>query len=292
WVRSVEDSDDLDPSSQALLPRTPCSVRPASHNSFPSPRPNAAPGRRFDYARERLPPLPSSPLSDNASRWRNFAVASQYHPPSTGHSEIVSREWMMNNMGDLDAPWEPAEPDQSELEKQISKKKRGWLSKLHKTVMRSPYVPLIIRMNVLVFSAAALGLAGRIFHLTHRNYCSAGSSTYLAIIVDAIAIVYLCYVTYDEYAAQPLGLRDPTEKLRLIFLDLAFIVFDSANLSIAFQSLTDSNWACVNTQSADLTQQERTCYDPAVCGKQKALTAVILVSLVTWLFTFAVSTLR
>lgn len=98
--------------------------------------------------------------------------------------------------------------------------------------MRNPYIPLVVRLTVLVFSAAALGISGRIFHLTNRSNCDAGSSTYMAIIVDVFAIVYLCYITYDEYTAQPLGLRNPKSKMRLIFLDLLFIVFDSANLSI------------------------------------------------------------
>lgn len=174
--------------------------------------------------------------------------------------------------------------------------------------MRNPYIPLIIRLNVLIFSVAALALSARIFHLIDRKKdgydCDAGSSTYMAIIVDVIAIVYTCFITWDEYTARPLGLRNPKSKLRLIFLDLLFIVFDSANLSIvglfppllknstdclqAFQSLTDSTWACVRPSN----QESQKCFAADVCEKQKALTAVLLMALVAWLLTFAISTLR
>ncbi|KAK7518273.1 uncharacterized protein IWZ02DRAFT_314523 [Phyllosticta citriasiana] len=305
WVRSVTDTPGEDhektTSPTALLPRTPQSIRPATHNSQPSPRPNAPAGRRYDYARQAMPPMPSGSPTEVASRWRSFALASQYpNPPSTANpSEVVSRDWMRENMKDLDAPWEPEEPTTPDPEKQpgfwlfTQDKRKRRLSKIHRTLMRNPYIPLIIRLNVLIFSAAALGLSARIFHLIDRKKdgydCDAGSSTYMAIIVDVIAIVYLCYITYDEYTARPLGLRNPKSKLRLIFFDLLFIVFDSANLSIAFQSLTDSTWACVQPQG---DENARRCYAADVCTKQKALTAVLLIALVAWLSTFAISTLR
>ncbi|KAK8172842.1 hypothetical protein BKA80DRAFT_26556 [Phyllosticta citrichinensis] len=310
WVRSIAPDADMPTADQEkttsptlLLPRTPQSIRPATHNSQPSPRPNAPAGRRYDYARQAMPPMPSGSPTEVASRWRSFALASQYpNPPSTANrSEVVSRDWMRENMKDLDAPWKPEEPTTPDPEKQpgfwlfTQDKRKRRLSKIHRILMRNPYIPLIIRLNVLIFSAAALGLSARIFHLIDRRKdgydCDAGSSTYMAIIVDVIAIVYLCYITHDEYTARPLGLRNPKSKLRLVFLDLLFIVFDSANLSIAFQSLTDSTWACVEpTTNAD--QLIRRCYAEDVCSKQKALTAVLLIALVAWLATFAISTLR
>ncbi|EOD49846.1 hypothetical protein GTA08_BOTSDO10144 [Neofusicoccum parvum] len=259
WVRSAhnDSSEDLHLDTQVtplLLPKTPQTARPASHNTHPSPRPGAPAGRRFDHVREAAPPLPNTSPVDSASRWRAFALASKYPDPpqSAGRSEVASPEWIRDNFNDLDSPWEPEQPMLVDPEKQPGfwlfshSKRKSRLHKFHHTLMRNPYIPLAIRMTVLTFSAAALGISGRIFHLTNRSNCDAGSSTYMAIIVDVFAIVYLCYITYDEYTAQPLGLRNPKSKLRLIFLDLLFIVFDSANLSIAFQSLTDANWACVD----------------------------------------------
>lgn len=133
--------------------------------------------------------------------------------------------------------------------------------------MRNPYIPLVIRLVVLTFSAAALGISGRIFHLTNRSDCDAGSSTYMAIIVDVIAIVYLCYITYDEYTAQPLGLRNPKSKLRLIFLDLLFIVFDSANLSIVRQSRIHVKH---NTVNNDVGFSILNRLKLGVCGQHRA----------------------
>ncbi|KAL1624284.1 hypothetical protein SLS56_007904 [Neofusicoccum ribis] len=216
---------------------------------------------------------------------------------SAGRSEVASPEWIRDNFNDLDSPWEPEQPMLVDPEKQPGfwlfshSKRKSRLHKFHHTLMRNPYIPLAIRMTVLTFSAAALGISGRIFHLTNRSNCDAGSSTYMAIIVDVFAIVYLCYITYDEYTAQPLGLRNPKSKLRLIFLDLLFIVFDSANLSIAFQSLTDANWACVDNSERN-DPEVQTCFQSSVCNQQKSLTAVLLLALMAWLLTFAISTLR
>ncbi|KAF4533850.1 hypothetical protein BFW01_g9039 [Lasiodiplodia theobromae] len=276
WVRSAhnDSSDELRLDTQVtplLLPKTPQTARPASHNSHPSPRPGAPAGRRFDHAREAAPPLPNLSPVEAASRWRAFALASKYPDPpqSSAQREVASPEWIRDNFNDLDSPWEPDEATKTDLEKQPGfwlfshAKRKSRLRKIHRILMRNPYIPLVIRLVVLTFSAAALGISGRIFHLTNRSDCDAGSSTYMAIIVDVIAIVYLCYITYDEYTAQPLGLRNPKSKLRLIFLDLLFIVFDSANLSIAFQSLTDSSWACVDNTERD-DPEVRTCYQSSV----------------------------
>lgn len=96
----------------------------------------------------------------------------------------------------------------------------------------------------------------------------------MAIIVDAIAMIYLIYITYDEYSGKPLGLRNAKAKMRLIFLDLFFIVFDSANLSLAFEAFGE----------------DRYCGE--VCGKQKALASVLLIALIAWLSTFSISVTR
>lgn len=95
----------------------------------------------------------------------------------------------------------------------------------------------------------------------------------MAIVVDAVALAYLLYITYDEYSGKPLGLRPAKAKMRLIFLDLFFIVFDSANLSLAFEVI------------------EGGC-DSRVCNQQKALASVLLIALIAWLLTFSISVMR
>lgn len=162
--------------------------------------------------------------------------------------------------------------------------------------MRNGFVPLSIRMVVLVFSVLALSLAASIFQKTdHAAYCKRGSSTYMAIIVDTIAITYILWITWDEYTSPPLGLRSPYAKMRLVFLDLFFIIFDSANLSIAFQYLTDPSWACRNDDRDAIGPDGDTssCLkDASICDRQKALVGTLLVACVAWLFTFTISMAR
>jgi hypothetical protein len=68
----------------------------------------------------------------------------------------------------------------------------------------------------------------------------------MAIVVDVVAIPYILYITWDEYTGKPLGLRSPKAKIRLVLLDLFFIIFESANLALAFAALTDNNGSCKN----------------------------------------------
>lgn len=155
--------------------------------------------------------------------------------------------------------------------------------------MKNPFVPLIIRVTVIVFSSLALGLSGSIYvRAGNAENCDKGSSTYMAIIVDVVAIVYSVYIAIDEYTSKPLGLRSHRAKVRLVFLDIFFIVFDSANLSVAFEALTDPVWAC--RQNGD--EQGICAFNKALCDRQKALTATLLMALLAWLATFAISMLR
>lgn len=103
----------------------------------------------------------------------------------------------------------------------------------------------------------------------------------MAIVVDACALVYLFYITYDEYSGQPLGLRSAKAKMRLIFLDLIFIVFDSANLSLAFEAVTGHTQMKNPKPPQDYT-----------VAMQKSLASVLLTALIAWLSTFAISVMR
>lgn len=134
---------------------------------------------------------------------------------------------------------------------------------------------------------------------TAGNYiCKQQYSTYMAFIVDSIAVVYLLYITWDEYSSKPLGLRSFNAKMRLIFLDLLFIVFSSANLSLAFNTLSDQQWACYSDPaSSNLSNNEAaaltTCvYNKQICQRQQALCAMLLLALAAWLMTFSISVLR
>ena len=105
----------------------------------------------------------------------------------------------------------------------------------------------------------------------------------MAIVVDAVAIPYIFIITHDEYFSKPLGLRPPAAKLRLVLVDLAFIVFESANLALAFESMAGVDGSC--EAQADRLRK-------AVCSRSKSLASVLLIALVAWLFTFTISMFR
>lgn len=109
----------------------------------------------------------------------------------------------------------------------------------------------------------------------------------MAVIVDAIAIIYTIYITYDEYFSKPLGLRRARSKVRLVLLDLFFVVFQSANLALSFESLAVDEGACqIGETPATSVRFDR------VCDRAQALSGVLVVSLTAWLLTFSVSVLR
>jgi hypothetical protein len=105
----------------------------------------------------------------------------------------------------------------------------------------------------------------------------------MAIVVDVIAIPYILYITWDEYTGKPLGLRSPKAKIRLVLLDLFFIIFESANLALAFGALTADNGTCkVGTNGRN----------SIICGRVKALCGILMIALVAWSLTFSTSIFR
>lgn len=202
----------------------------------------------------------------------------------------MTQDWLNENHGDYSEPWRGKLEQNEDTEDPLKKKRRReiWFKRFHNTLLESPIVPLIFRLTVWCFSLAALALGGSIQHLSEGFSHPQGPSALMAIIVDAVALVYLIYITWDEYTSKPLGLRSPSSKARLILLDIFFIVFDSANLSLAFESLSAVRGSCT---LAEVNQEIAPKNDP-ICGRQKALASVLLIALVAWLTTFAISVLR
>lgn len=132
-------------------------------------------------------------------------------------------------------------------------------------------------------SIVALALSASIFSITHGSIFNQTPSTIMAIVVDTIAIPYIMYVTWDEYTGKPLGLRSPKAKIRLVLLDLFFIIFESANLAIAFSSLNDNSGSCKMGNNG---------IDMGLCRRTKALVSFLMIALIAWTFTFSVSIFR
>ncbi|KAF1935043.1 hypothetical protein EJ02DRAFT_150951 [Clathrospora elynae] len=291
WVQSADEDDENIDATSFLLPRTPTNVRHANHNFCPTPK-SSVPGRKFDHAREGAPVTLTTPVSDSAQKWKQFTQTSNHDRPISSRGQVVDDDWLRENMPDLEQKWEPIDQgDDKELKGfwlfSPTKRKRR-LVRLHKTIMNHPMVPALIRMIVLTFSILALALASSIYRRSDNNKCTNNSSTWMALIVDIIAVLYTVYITYDEYTSKPLGLRSHNAKMSLVFLDLAFIVFESANLSLAFQALTDDKWACVDSDPAF-----QACpYTKDICQRQKGLTATLFIALLAWIGTFTISTLR
>ena len=282
WVHTVDEADEDLLAAVQSLSRSPASASIVQHNANPvdAQIQDLGPSRGQLYPHEwERSPLARDAVRESGSRWRAFADSSAYPAIPAEGGVIVTEEWLQQNGPDYSRPWlagaSDGDPEQDPAGLyRFRAKRRAWYIRAQRTVLRNPVVPMVIRMNVWCFSAVALALACSIYHITDQDPSTkATPSTNMAIVVDAVALVYLLYITYDEYSGKPLGLRPAKAKMRLIFLDLFFIVFDSANLSLAFEAI------------------EGSC-QPSVCSRQKALASVLLIALVAWLLTFSISVMR
>ncbi|KAL4895910.1 hypothetical protein BDV59DRAFT_173388 [Aspergillus ambiguus] len=291
WIKSVEYPEDEPESSvtSRLLPSQPDDALVAQHNHSPyaTSKPDPASftrGESLDDDQE---------LSiGRESRWKNFSKTIAYPREQGVEEKLVTPEWLNENHGDYSQPWrgqlEEWAQEDTEDPMRMKKRRQVWFKRFHNTLLKSPMVPLIFRLTVWCFSLTALALGGSIHHLSGEYIHPQGPSALMAIIVDAVALVYLVYITWDEYTSKPLGLRSPSAKARLVLLDIFFIVFDSANLSLAFESLSTVSGACTVGE----INQEVAPKNDAICDRQKALACVLLIALLAWLTTFSISVLR
>jgi hypothetical protein len=224
------------------------------------------------------------------SRWKKFAQSVTYPQIGPVEKVMVDPEWLNENIGDFSESWSNSKKNgaSAEMGGQQQEKHNVSVKTIQSTLLKSPIVPLVFRLTVWCFSLTALALGGSIRYLSGIYKSAQGPSADMAIVVDAVALVYLVYITWDEYTGKPLGLRSPKAKMRLIFLDIFFIVFDSANLSLAFASLSDVGGSCVSAQVDDSLDAKNN----AICDRQIALASVLLVALIAWLSTFGISVFR
>ena len=292
WVINA-DSNDVGQSTQPLhMPEPP--VIPHHQYMPDEQRKKVARGRRYDQYRTAEPAMLDQPLADSSQRWLPFMLSGpQYQARDTEGARLMPDNWMEENV----AWWSPTQDDvESVHEKRRTwlldpDRRRGSVSHAKGRLLKNPFVPLVFRLIVTVFTAAALGLGARVYHQTRVTNLAVGcvqrASTYMDIAVNSIAIPYIAYVTWDEYTSRPLGLRSASAKIALLLLDLYFIIFYGSNLSLAFDALTDERWACYDSKKT------QTCpKTPAICQSQSALSAVLVVALIAWVITFTVSVLR
>ncbi|KAI9824380.1 MAG: hypothetical protein M1832_001915 [Thelocarpon impressellum] len=304
WVQSYEaDEDDTD-ATDRLLP-VPAGAQVAHHHHSPASLTHKTqPGRLHDSARVSTPVTINQSPREHASRWKTFVEVSAEPRGPRRDREKVDDAWLRENMPDLEAPWQPERHDDSGHSGEEGatlfsshRKRVSLLRKFRRALVRNPMVPLVFRLTIWIFSLVALALGASIFVLSEQRGLSQRPSTLMAIIFDSVALLYGLYITYDEYSGKPLGLRSPAAKMRLILLDLFFIAFNSANLSLAYDALYDVRGNCAGTAVREggvisSNDVDVGLKDADLCDRQKALAAVLFIALVAWLLTFTVSVFR
>ncbi|SMN18303.1 similar to Saccharomyces cerevisiae YDL133W SRF1 Regulator of phospholipase D (Spo14p) [Maudiozyma saulgeensis] len=186
--------------------------------------------------------------------------------------------------------------DKERWRKIRDKKMKKWMPKISRVLIENQYLPLTFRICITVLSLASLGLAVRIYQNSDANIAKIDGkipqepSTIMAICVNSIAVFYTIYIAADEFSGQPIGLRNPLSKLKLILLDLLFIIFSSANLALAFNTRYDQQWVCTTDyMESGLYKFPRISY---ICRKQKALSSFLFVLLFMWVGVFIISIIR
>ncbi|KAF7863203.1 hypothetical protein EAF04_007286 [Stromatinia cepivora] len=322
WIDSFEDDNDPAPLQPKRVP-TPSRIHPAQHNStqtqssrrisldgyvdsdddtynaisdkkvetgFFGGLREPVRGRKWDHARDAEPVIVRSGILPNAAVWRTFIKASTYGIPEGEEHTLVDQAFLNNLTPGYDRPWcgdlEKGEGDDDDNITSLiynKKKRETFIKRVQQTILMNPYVPLIFRLIVLITSIIALSIAASVHHLSNKYSYSQSPSTTMAIVVDVIAIPYTLYMTWDEYTGKPLGLRAPKAKIRLVLLDLFFIILEASNLTLAFDAISDSNGSC---------KVGNTGYNGVICHRAKTLCAIITIALIAWGMTFAVSIFR
>ncbi|KAK9316641.1 hypothetical protein V1524DRAFT_360457 [Lipomyces starkeyi] len=176
-------------------------------------------------------------------------------------------------------------------------RRKRWKINLRVMLLDNPYVPMTLRSGIFVLSVLALALAVSVFRQSSQyngpEPISQQPSTIMAICVQSIAMVYLVYITYDEYSGKPLGLRNAKDKVKLIMLDLLFIIFSSANLSLSFNTLFDKQWLCQPPSVPGVCHEtDTTPYIGPICSRQRGLASFLFLVLLMWVMTFTISIFR
>ena len=199
WLRESHRFDDdfnLTEAEEEESLSSPTAAHFARHK-----RHRPAPGRKYDALRTKETPIARRLNVDDATRWRRYIETSGGPPTYRGEPYLRTEEQRDADYPDLYLPYES--------KREVSEDHRGMLSRFGNMLLRRAMVPLILRSIVGSFSLSALVLSVSIFQKVHNPEVLDYSrrSTLMAIIVDAVALPYLMYITYDEYTGAPLGLR-------------------------------------------------------------------------------------
>ncbi|CAI8496407.1 unnamed protein product [Hanseniaspora opuntiae] len=191
------------------------------------------------------------------------------------------------------------------FKQQYGRKKTELFPRIEKILFQNRYLPLLCRFMIVVLCTVALSLSARIYINSKSHYFGRDldepltaelkkytmgqqPSTIMAMVINTISILFEVYVAVNEFNGEPIGLRNPLGKLRLLLLDLFFIIFFSANLSIAFGSMFDDDWVCIGGYPSNKSSPKVNY----ICRKQRTLSSFLFLILCAWVITFTVSITR
>lgn len=204
---------------------------------------------KWDHLRSADPVIVPNRAPQLQHSWREFVDSSRYgsHLPNE-HSEIVDDAALDRLQPGLNDPVflpSSAGGDTAKKSSTRTKARRAtpFLERLLLMPVRHPLGPLFCRLMVLSTSVIALALAATIHRKIseHSEDQDIGleerGQSIFAIAVDTVAIPYIGYITWDDNMGRPLGLRPPKERVKLILMDLFFIMFKAASTGLAFETL-------------------------------------------------------
>jgi len=205
WVQTRGETDHTNHGEPLLRPETPAVP---NHHYLPAPQQDRPRGRKWDYLRDAEPALLDQTLAESSSRWMPYMLSGpQPNSRDVEGARLMSDDWMQENMPWWTDPGEMGDDDQME-KRRLTWLRRNSVTNARRTILKNPYIPLIFRLSVITFTLAALGLGTRVYHETRErntidSQCVQRASTYMAIILDCIAVPYIFYVTWDEYTSKP-----------------------------------------------------------------------------------------
>ncbi|KAL8411869.1 hypothetical protein RB596_001200 [Gaeumannomyces avenae] len=249
---------------------------------------------RWDHLRSADPVIVPNRAPESQQSWRDFITASHYggnHRGPHERSEVVDDAFFDRLQPGLNDPVRLPSAGGSGVgaagvgtSKRASAKARAraatpFLERLLLIPVRHPLGPLFSRLIVLSTSIVALALSATIVQEARRGAGAADGGieergqAIFAIAVDSVAIPYIGYITWDDHMGKPLGLRLAKERVKLILMDLFFIMFKAASTGLAFETLIYSRVH-------------------ATFGLLRALAAFELIGLVSWATTLIANVFR
>ncbi|KAI4262962.1 MAG: hypothetical protein L6R42_001869 [Xanthoria sp. 1 TBL-2021] len=239
---------------------------PSNQRSGTPPAPRSVP----PYVSRRSEVSDFEPPNPHQSQWLPVVKnGNRAMGPRPANAHIVSTS-EMNATNNLEGPCRnpvrtkkrPSPPRMS-----VKQRSREWLF-YHWSI------PHLLRLIQWLCSLAAL-ILGRQLTRYPESQTIDSASAWMAMIVGAIALVYVAIVWFLEASKGPVGQHSIMHRVQRLLLDLLFIVVGSLNLSLAFAT------ACYHPNT-----------DPGRQARRVALAGVLLGALVAWLVTFVVNMLR